>query len=405
MSVPVRSMPSAAEARIWYIAGGLLSAVGGGLLLYSFVRFGVTFISAEALSFGLSASFLLLAGIVGLVGGRALQIRSQPITGTEVFLWNAFTITCFACGAIGFVLVYLQPQAPLIDRLAIALARSLVLMVGVVARLGQRLSLAQQLILEQKSEIEKQQQRTESLLLNILPAEVAAELKEKGAVDPQYHEDVTIVFTDFKGFTRSCETISAGELVGALHHHFCAFDEITRQYGLEKLKTISDSYMCVAGLPERRPSHAIDAMLAAFQMLEAVERGQYPPMSWPLRIGVHTGPVVSGVVGVTKFAFDIWGDSVNLASRMESSGAPNRINVSPVTYTRIKDFFVCEERGKVRTKDDRELEMYFAVGAIPALMVTIRDGRPQEFATRYESYFRRPLPHFPACLLPKPRAT
>src|SRR5215471_10083413 len=134
MSVPMRRMPSAAEARLWYITGGLLSAVGGALLLYSFVRFGVTFISAEALSFGLSASFLLLAGIVGLIGGRALQVRSQPITKTELFLWNAFTITCFACGAIGFLLVYLQPQAPLMDRLAIALERSFVLMVGVVAR-------------------------------------------------------------------------------------------------------------------------------------------------------------------------------------------------------------------------------------------------------------------------------
>jgi len=330
-----------------------------------------------------------------------LQVRTHPISDTEVFLWNAFAITCFASGAIGFLLVYLQPQAPLIDRLAIGLARSFVLMVGVVARLGQRLSLAQQLILEQKTEIEKQQQRTESLLLNILPAEVAAELKEKGAVVPQYHEDVTIVFTDFKGFTRSCEKISAGELVSSLHNYFCAFDEITKKYSLEKLKTIGDSYMCVAGLPERRSSHSIDAMLAAFEILDAVERVQSSVMSWPIRVGVHTGPVVSGVVGVTKFAFDIWGDSVNLASRMESSGAPNRINVSPVTYARIKDFFVCEERGKVRTKDDREIEMYFAVGAIPALMATIRDGCPQEFKTRYESYFRRALPAFPACLLPK----
>ena len=398
----MRRTPSAAEARLWYTVGGLLSVTGAALLLYSFARFGVSFVSADALSFGLSASFVLLAGIVGLIGGRALQVRTHPITDTEVFLWNAFTITCFASGAIGFLLVYLQPQAPLIDRLAIGLARSFVLMVGVVARLGQRLSLAQQLILEQKTEIEKQQQRTESLLLNILPAEVAAELKEKGAVVPQYHEDVTIVFTDFKGFTRSCETISAGELVGALHNYFCAFDEITKKYSLEKLKTIGDSYMCVAGLPERRASHSIDAMLAAFEMLDAVERLQSSVMSWPIRVGVHTGPVVSGVVGVTKFAFDIWGDSVNLASRMESSGAPNRINVSPVTYARIKDFFVCEERGKVRTKDDREIEMYFAVGAIPALVDTVRDGCPQEFKIRYESYFRRALPAFPACLLPKP---
>ena len=394
-------IPSAKEARLWYVVGGLLSFSGGGLLLYSFVRFGVSFISAQALSVGLTGSFLLLAGVVGLIGGRALQVRIQPITETEVFLWNAFTITCFACGAIGFLLVYVQPQTPLVDRLAIGLARAFVLMVGVVARLGQRLTLSHQAILEQKSEIEKQQQLTESLLLNILPAEVAAELKEKGAVDPQYHEDVTIVFTDFKGFTRSCEKIAAGELVGALHKYFCLFDEITKKYGLEKLKTIGDSYMCVAGLPERRASHSIDAMLAAFEMLDAVDRGQLSTPSWPIRIGVHTGPVVSGVVGVTKFAFDIWGDSVNLASRMESSGAPNRINVSAVTHARIKDFFLCEERGKVRTKDEREMEMYFAVGALPALIAGSRDERPEEFTKRYESYFRKPLSSFPPCLMPK----
>src|SRR5579862_7961699 len=133
----MRRSPSATEARLWYVVGGLLSATGAALLLYSFLRFGVSFVSADALSFGLSASFILLAGIVGLIGGRALQVRTHPISDTEVFLWNAFTITCFASGAIGFLLVYLQPHAPLMDRVAIGLARSFVLMVGVVARLGQ----------------------------------------------------------------------------------------------------------------------------------------------------------------------------------------------------------------------------------------------------------------------------
>lgn len=397
----MRPLTSRTEATYWYIAGAVLFMIGGVGLLYSFVHFGIAFISPEALSVGLTASFLLLAGVVGLVGGRALQVRTTPITETEVRLWNIFTISCFACGAIGFVLVYLQPNAPVVDRLAIALARSFILIVGVVARLGQRLAVSQQLILEQKLEIEKQQQRTESLLLNILPAEVARELEQKGAVDPRYHEDVTIIFTDFKGFTLSCETIAAADLVAALHTYFSAFDEISKRYGLEKLKTIGDSYMCVAGLPQRKPSHAVDAMLAAFAMLDVMELGNVSAMNWPVRVGVHSGPVVSGVVGATKFAFDIWGDSVNMASRMESSGAPNRINVSASTYTRIKDFFVCEDRGRVRTKEGREVEMYFAVGVQPALMTSVRHGVPTEFAKRYESYFRQPLLAFPASLLPK----
>ena len=237
------------------------------------------------------------------------------------------------------------------------------------------------------AEIRKQQELAESLLLNILPQSVAAELKEKGAVDPRYHEDVTILFTDFQGFTRSSEDLAAEELVGALNKYFSEFDEIARKCGLEKLKTIGDSYMCVAGIPERSSSHAVDAVLAGFEMIDAVTRFHaegLPP--WPIRIGVHTGPVVSGVVGIRKFAYDIWGESVNFASRIESSGSPNRINLSESTYRRVKDFFTCESRGKVATKDGREYEMYFATGIIPSLRAA------DAFAARYRTYFRHELP-------------
>jgi class 3 adenylate cyclase len=250
-------------------------------------------------------------------------------------------------------------------------------------------------------EVEQQQQVYQSLLQNILPDEIAAELQAKGSVSPKYFEDVTIIFTDFVGFTLSTEKLAAEELVMALHGHFTAFDEIVSRYGLEKLKTIGDSYMCAGGLPTRNPTHPVDAVLAAFEMIHAVEKRNDPRsrMQWSLRIGIHTGPVIAGVVGIQKFAFDVWGDTVNYASRMESSGAKNRINVSSRTYYRIKDFFDCEHRGKVITKDKQSVEMYFVQGIRTGLIDDPTIVPPPAFQRRYQIYFQRDPPWFPMCLL------
>jgi class 3 adenylate cyclase len=209
-------------------------------------------------------------------------------------------------------------------------------------------------------QLEHERQISESLLLNILPAEVANELRTKGVVSPKYFEDVTIMFTDFVGFSRSTEHMAAEDVVEQLHEYFTAFDRICTRYGLEKLKTIGDSYMCIAGLPTRNPAHPVNAAMAALEMVQEVVKRDQPDsmVSWKVRIGIHTGPVVAGVVGINKFAFDIWGDTVNFSSRMESSGAPNRINISQHSYSRIKDFFDCEYRGKVLTKDKRAVDMY-----------------------------------------------
>jgi len=267
---------------------------------------------------------------------------------------------------------------------------------GWIYLLGNRINNMADLLGQQRKEIARQQDIAESLLLNVLPAEVATELKAKGAVEPRYHEDVTVLFTDFKGFTLSTEKLAAEEFVKALHVYFTAFDNVVQQYGLEKLKTIGDSYMAVAGLPERRASHVVDAVLAAFAMIDEVLHAQdagLPP--WSVRIGVHTGPVISGVVGIRKFAFDIWGESVNFASRMESSGAPNRVNLSASTYARVKDFFDCEYRGQVKTKEGREFDMYFAVGLRHA------DDAVSTFKARYKAYFQRELRDLPARLTGK----
>jgi len=246
-----------------------------------------------------------------------------------------------------------------------------------------------------------EKQASESLLLNILPAEVADELRTKGLVSPKYFEDVTILFTDFVGFTLSTEKLAAEELVQMLHDYFTAFDQIVARYKLEKMKTIGDSYMCISGLPVRKPSHPVDTVMAAFEMLQVVqERARAGGVAqWKVRIGIHTGPVIAGVVGINKFAFDIWGDTVNYSSRMESSGEANRINLSERTYSRVKDFFECEHRGKVLTKEKRELDMYFAKGILPSLMNGSAKVPPPAFARRYNVYFQQDAPAFPAFLL------
>ena len=238
-------------------------------------------------------------------------------------------------------------------------------------------------IREQRDQILVEQEKSETLLLNILPASVAEELKRSGIVQPQNYDEVTVCFTDFAGFTLSSEALPAGELVSALHEYFTSFDEIVEEFGLEKLKTIGDAYMLVSGLPKPRAAHAVDAVLAALKMVEAVEelalRGEGPV--WQVRVGLHSGPVAAGVVGVRKFTFDIWGNTVNLASRMESSGAVGRVNLSESTWALVEEFIECEERGHVQTKDKRDLRMYFAEGLKPEL------SEPGEFARRYRIRF------------------
>jgi class 3 adenylate cyclase/HAMP domain-containing protein len=245
-------------------------------------------------------------------------------------------------------------------------------------------------------EVQRQREVSDSLLRNILPAQIAEELREKDSVEPKYFEDVTILFTDFVQFSNSTRDLPAEDLVFLLHDYFTEFDNIISRYGLEKLKTIGDSYMCVGGLPVRTPSHPVDTVLAAFEILDAVRRRYGRGPSLGVRIGIHTGPVIAGIVGIRKFAFDIWGDSVNLSSRMESSGAKGCINISQQTYSRIKDFFVCESRGQISTKDDLRHEMFFVRGVLPDLMREAeRVVPPPAFTRRYGIYFQAKPPAFP----------
>ncbi len=201
---------------------------------------------------------------------------------------------------------------------------------------------------------ENEKNRSEKLLLNILPFEVAQELKDNGFVKPIFYENITILFSDFKGFTKITEVMNPEELIKNLDANFTNFDKIIEPFKLEKLKTIGDSYMCAGGIPIRNNTHTVDTCLAALELKKSMEK-----KSWELRIGIHTGPVVAGVIGEKKFAYDIWGDSVNTASRLESSGVAGEINISKEVYDSIKDFFDCEYRGKVAAKNKGEIDMYF----------------------------------------------
>jgi class 3 adenylate cyclase len=218
----------------------------------------------------------------------------------------------------------------------------------------------------QRNRIGKEKQRSEALLLNILPEETARELKEKGQSDAKLIDQVTVLFTDFKGFTAMSEQLSPKELVKDLHECFSLFDKICEKHGIEKIKTIGDAYMAAGGLPSPNHTHAKDIVEAALEMAKVVEDGKAKKIAqnlpyFEIRLGVHTGPVVAGIVGVKKFQYDIWGDTVNTASRMESSGQIGKVNISKTTYELLKDdaSFSFESRGKIEAKGKGEIEMYF----------------------------------------------
>lgn len=185
------------------------------------------------------------------------------------------------------------------------------------------------------------------------------------------YEHVTILFADIQGFTKIVEHINPELLVDQLDKYFFKFDEIVEKYGIEKIKTIGDAYMCAGGIPDRNRTNPVEVVLAAVEMQQFMktENKNNEPGSnvWELRIGIHTGPVVSGLVGRVKISFDIWGDSVNIASRMESSGVAGEINVTGVTYQYIRDFFVCQYRGKMPIKYKGETDMYFVKGIVPEM--------------------------------------
>jgi class 3 adenylate cyclase len=208
--------------------------------------------------------------------------------------------------------------------------------------------------------IQKEKKRSDSLLLDILPAEVAHELKEKGYSDARQFDEVTVLFTDFKGFTQHAENLTAHDLVKEINECFSAFDNILHRHNVEKIKTVGDAYLAASGLPVANANHAADMVTAAIEIRDfMLKRKQQNPASFEVRIGVHSGHVVAGIVGVKKFAYDIWGDTVNTAARMEQHSEGGKINISQSTYELVKDNFTCEYRGEIEAKNKGKLKMYF----------------------------------------------
>jgi class 3 adenylate cyclase len=225
---------------------------------------------------------------------------------------------------------------------------------------------------QQSGELRTDKEKIDKLLLNILPPAVARELKDQGYVQPVFYESATIVFTDFVGFTKITEKLTPDQLVRELDDVFSRFDRVMDKYGLEKLKTIGDSYMFAGGVPLVNNTHEIDAVLGALEIQSLIERINQEKASsgrpvFEIRIGINTGPLMAGVVGEKKFVYDVWGDSVNLASRMESSGEKGKVNISESTYIRIKDYFETEARGQVMAKNKGAMEMYFVKRIKPDL--------------------------------------
>lgn len=215
------------------------------------------------------------------------------------------------------------------------------------------------LVEERTSDLREARDKSDALLYNMLPREAADEIKATGRTEPRRFDDVTVIFTDFEGFTNTVAVMPAAHLVTELNEIFQHFDDIIDQHGLQKIKTIGDAYMAVGGMPEADLTAAVRAVDAALALAACIEeRNQDAAVKWRIRIGLHTGTVVAGVIGKRRLIYDIFGDTVNIASRMESSGQPGRINLSAYTYNLVRSRHACEYRGKVTLKGKGEVDMY-----------------------------------------------
>ncbi len=221
-------------------------------------------------------------------------------------------------------------------------------------------------IVKERGKSEKARKQSEGLLLNILPSEITNELKDRGATTAKHFDEVTVLFTDFVNFTGAGERMGTQKLVEELHNCFKAFDEIIGKYNIEKIKTIGDAYLAVSGLPVPDDKHAENVMNAAMEIRSFMlqRKQEMGKDTFEVRIGIHSGPVVAGIVGVKKFAYDIWGDTVNTAARMEQKSEAGKINISQTTYDIVKDKYNCTYRGEIEAKNKGMLKMYFVEGAI-----------------------------------------
>lgn len=322
------------------------------------------------ISFPITLVVMLLT-MIYLVGIIAISVRQRKI-GARTIL-------------VGFLILAIFTLSPILSYLGLAVnTRNLINIGSMVFMISMAIALAFKMVrlyelsdrhadeLEDKvakrtQQLTEQKQKAEELLLNILPPRIADELKQNGVVKPMNFSSATILFTDFVGFTKFSQTMAPNQLVTELDGYFTYFDDLMLRNNIEKLKTIGDSYMCVGGVPQTNQTHPIDACMVALGIKEFIGqirkiKEQINLASWEIRVGIHTGPVTAGIIGKHKWSYDIWGDSVNTASRMEAGGQPGEINLSGVTYELVKDVFDCIPRGKLKVKGKEDMEMYFLSG-------------------------------------------
>jgi adenylate cyclase len=239
-------------------------------------------------------------------------------------------------------------------------------------RFARKQYMLEQIINNRTEDLIVEKEKTDKLLANVLPRNTASEIIEKGKATKIKYNFVTVLFSDIQGFTKIAEETNPEILIDELDKFFFYFDSVVEKFRIEKIKTIGDAYMCAGGIPEKNRTNPVEVILAALEMRTYMNRlketSELEGMKfWDIRIGIHTGTVVAGVVGQKKLSYDIWGDTVNTASRMESSGEAGKINISGTTYEFVKEFFECEYRGKMPVKYKGELEMYFVNGILPDL--------------------------------------
>ncbi len=241
---------------------------------------------------------------------------------------------------------------------------------------------------EQRSLLEEEKNKVDKLLVNLLPEDTANELKTGGRASARHYRMATVMFTDFKGFTKIAEQMKATELVARLDSYFIKFDQIIERWELEKIKTIGDAYMCAGGIPIRNKTNPIHTVLAGMEIQRYMQKQRNRLENkdedhWELRIGIHTGELIAGVIGIKRYAYDIWGDTVNVAARMESNGEVGKVNISGSTYSYIEPFFECTYRGKVHAKNKGHIDMFFVDRIKPELSVDGKGEEPNEAFWEY----------------------
>ena len=213
---------------------------------------------------------------------------------------------------------------------------------------------------ERTIELEEEKKKSDILIHNILPKQIVKELRETGVIKPRDYKMVTLLFTDFQDFSTLSSKMKPNELVSELNEIFKHFDKIVDECCMEKLKTIGDSYMAGGGFPEECSDHALKVVKAAIEMQDYItERNNKSRFKWPMRVGVHSGNVVAGVIGKNKMTYDVWGTTVNIANRMESNGRPGKVNISSATYNLIKDYYECDFYDSLKISERKKIDMYF----------------------------------------------